>query len=330
MIRIVLDCMGGDNSPKAHVEGAILASKENKDLYIILVGKSKEILRELSKYEFDKNKINIVDAEDIIYSYDEPVKSIRSKKRSSLVVALNELIDKDYDGIVSTGNSGAFLVGCLFTVGKIKGVFRPALAPIIDRENGRFILLDSGANVDCDVKNIVQFADLGRLYYEILFKKDNPTVKLLNIGTEKNKGNSVIRKAYDQLMNDPNINFKGNLEARDIFKDDTNVVVCDGFIGNIALKIMEGTSKHIISLAIKDISKNFLYKIVEKIVPSFLNRVKGKYDYKKYGGAVFLGVKKVCVKSHGNSNEITIKNSINTAFKLVNEKIISSIEKLYL
>lgn len=330
MVRIVLDCMGGDNSPKAHVEGAVLALRENKDLYIILVGKSKEILRELNKYKFDKDKVDIIDADDIIYSDDEPVNSIRTKLKSSLVVALNELVDKNYDAIVSTGNSGAFLVGCLFIIGKIKGVVRPALAPIISREHGKFILLDSGANVDCNVKNIIQFADFGRLYYKILFNVDNPTVKLLNIGTEGNKGNSIIRKAYEELSNDPNINFKGNLEARDIFDDDVNVIVCDGFVGNIALKIIEGTSRYVMSVAIKDISNFFLYKMIKRILPSFFEKIRKKYDYKKYGGAVFLGVKKVCIKSHGDSNQIAIKNSIDTAFKLADKKIIDLLEKLYL
>ncbi|AID44577.1 fatty acid/phospholipid synthesis protein PlsX [Candidatus Arthromitus sp. SFB-mouse-Japan] len=330
MVRIVLDCMGGDNSPKAHVEGAILALKCNKYLHIILVGNSEEILQELNKYKFDKDKVDIIDARDIIYGYDDPVNSIRTKLKSSLVVALNELVDKDYDAIVSTGNSGAFLAGCLFIIGKIKGVARPALAPIISREHGRFILLDSGANVDCNVKNIIQFADFGRLYYKILFNERNPIVKLLNIGTEGNKGNSVIRKAHEELSNDPNINFKGNLEARDIFNDDANVIVCDGFVGNIALKIIEGTSKYVMSVAIKDISNFFLYKIAKRIMPSFFEKIRTKYDYRKYGGAVFLGVKKVCVKSHGDSNEIAIKNSIDTAFKLVDEKIISLLEKLCL
>ena len=278
MVRIVLDCMGGDNSPKAHVEGAILALKCNKYLHIILVGNSEEILQELNKYKFDKDKVDIIDARDIIYGYDDPVNSIRTKLKSSLVVALNELVDKDYDAIVSTGNSGAFLAGCLFIIGKIKGVARPALAPIISREHGRFILLDSGANVDCNVKNIIQFADFGRLYYKILF----------------------------------------------------NVIVCDGFVGNIALKIIEGTSKYVMSVAIKDISNFFLYNIAKRIMPSFFEKIRTKYDYRKYGGAVFLGVKKVCVKSHGDSNEIAIKNSIDTAFKLVDEKIISLLEKLCL
>lgn len=324
MVNIVLDCMGGENSPKDLVKGAVLALNENENINVILVGKDEKIVYELKKYKFDKNRVDIINANDVIEGNDEPVKAMRMKKNSSLIVALNEIVNKNYDAIVSTGNSGAFLAGCLFLVGRIKGVNRAALAPIINSENNKFILLDAGANVDCKVIDFVQFAKIGSVYYKILFGEQNPIVKLLNIGIESNKGNFIVKKVYDELLNDKSINFKGNIEARYIMNDDVNVVVCDGFVGNIVLKTIEGTSKYIISKLKDDINKSFIYKIGKKI---FFNSVKNKYDYQKYGGAIFLGVKKICIKSHGNSNEIAIKNSIDMAYKLNSRDFIGVLEK---
>lgn len=330
MANIVLDCMAGDNSPVAHVKGAVLALRDTDDLNLILVGKNVEILQELKKYKYDKNRVSIVEAKDIIYPNDEPVRSIRTKNQSSLVVALNEIVKENYDAIISTGNSGAFLAGCLFIVGKIKGIDRPALAPIINREHGRFVLLDVGANVDCDAENLVQFAEFGRLYYKILFNEENPSVKLLNIGTEENKGNTVVKKAYEKLSVKKDINFMGNVEARDIFSDDSHVIVCDGFVGNVVLKTIEGTSKYLLSSGVRCMSNNFLYRMIKVSFSSLLSKFKDRYDYQKYGGAIFLGAKKLCIKSHGNSNEIAIKNSIVTAYELTNKGFISSLEKFYL
>lgn len=324
MVNIVLDCMGGENSPNNLVKGVVLALNENKNINIILVGKDEKIIYELKKYKFDKNRVDIINANDVIEGNDEPVKAMRMKKNSSLIVALNEIVNKNYDAIVSTGNSGAFLAGCLFLVGRIKGVNRAALAPIINSKNNKFILLDAGANVDCKVVDFVQFAKIGSVYYKILFGEQNPIVKLLNIGVESNKGNFIVKRVYDELLNDNSINFKGNIEARYIMDDDVNVVVCDGFVGNIVLKTIEGTSKYIMSKLKDDMNKSFIHKIGKKI---FFSIVKNKYDYQKYGGAIFLGVKKICIKSHGNSNEIAIKNSIDMAYKLNSRNFIEVLEK---
>lgn len=327
MVNIVLDCMGGENSSQDLVKGAVLALKDKRDLKLILVGEEKEIERELERYSFDAQRIEIVHANDIIFGTDEPVKAIRTKKNSSLVVALNELVIKNYDAIISTGNSGAFLAGCLFIVGRIDGVNRPALSPILNGSEGNFILLDAGANVDCKVDDYLQFAKLGSVYYKTLFDKEEPVVKLLNIGTEENKGNSIVKKAYVELSNCNEINFDGNIEARNIMDEKVDVVVCDGFIGNITLKTIEGTSKHVISRLKGDISKSNFYKFGGKLILKLFSKIKDKYDYKKFGGAIFLGVKKICIKSHGNSNEFAIKNSIDMAYKLHSKNFIQDLQK---
>ena len=327
MVNIVLDCMGEENSSQDLVKGAVLALKDKKDLKLILVGEESKIKKELKKYSFDTYRIEIIHANDVIFGTDEPVKSIRTKKDSSLVVALSELVSKNYDAVISTGNSGAFLAGCLFIVGRISGVNRPALAPILNGSEGKFILLDAGANVDCKVDDYIQFAKLGSVYYKTLFDKEYPVVKLLNIGTEENKGNFIIKKVYVELSNYDGINFNGNLEVRNIMDERVDVVICDGFIGNITLKTIEGTSKYVISRLRGDISKSIFYKFGGKLILKIFSKVKDKYDYRKFGGAIFLGVRKICIKSHGNSNEFAIKNSIDMAYKLHSKNFIQDLQK---
>lgn len=330
MANIVLDCMGADNSPYAQVKGGILALQSNKNLNLILVGRYSEIRDELDRHKFKSGRIEIVDAQDVILGYDEPVKAIRSKKDSSLVVAISELLKREYDAIISTGNSGAFLAGCMFNVGKFNGIHRPALAPVITVGENRFILLDVGANVDCDANNLVQFGEMGSIYYRILFDKESPSVHLLNIGTESIKGNSVVKSAYREMSNTSDINFKGNIEARDIFNIKSDVIVCDGFVGNVALKIIEGTSKYILDSSMSNMGNWFFNKAVKNLTKPFVKKMKNKYDYQKYGGAIFLGMKKICIKSHGSSNEIAIKASIDTAIRLIDKNLTGIMENNYL
>ncbi len=323
MVSVVLDCMGGDNSPYAHVKGAVLALNENKNLKLILVGDGEKINFELGKYKFDKDRIHVVFANNVVLGDEEAVKSIRSKKDSSIVISLFQLIENNYDAVISTGNTGAFLAGCLFHVGRIKGVMRPALAPIINTDKRKFILLDAGANVDCKAVELIQFAKLGNIYYKIMFDVQRPIVKLLNIGVEKNKGNSVIKNVYEELSKDNNINFCGNVEARDIMNDDSNIIICDGFVGNVTLKTIEGVVNYLIDKVEKISKRIFFLKIVRTLSMNF----KRKYDYKKFGGAIFLGLNKICIKSHGNSNELAIKNSINMAYNLQSRNFIENLEK---
>lgn len=326
MINIVLDCMGGEKLPGDLVNGALMALNENENINIILVGRYEKFKFELKKNKFDRNRIEFVDAPDIVYGNDEPVKVLKTKKKSSLVISLNEVLKKNYDAIISTGNTGAFLAGCIFLIGRIDGITRPVLAPIINGESD-FVLLDAGANVDCKVEDFLNFAKIGSIYYEILFDKLNPIVKLLNIGEENNKGNYTVKKAYKELLKFEDINFKGNIESRYLMNDNADVVVCDGFVGNITLKTLEGTSKYLISRIKKDINNSFFYKIGSKIFFNNFKNIKEKYDYKKYGGAAFLGVEKICIKSHGNSNCYAIKNSINLAYKLSLNNFVDNFKK---
>lgn len=328
MKNIVLDCMGAENSPHEFVKGAIGAINDIEKVNIILVGRCKDIIEELKKYKYDKSRIEIVDAEETILGEDSPVNSIHMKKKSSLIVGVNEILNKNYDAIISAGNSGAFLAACVLLIGKIEGVNRPALAPVLEIGDRKFILLDAGANVDCKVNNLLQFAKFGSIYYKGLFNKKNPEVKLLNIGVESNKGNILIKNTYNELMKDSSINFKGNIEARQIMSENVDVIVCDGFVGNVALKVMEGVGEYIVSQINSNMNKSYLYKFSKKIFSNFFNGLKNKYDYQKYGGAAFIGVKKICIKAHGSANEVAIKNSINTAYRLSCNNFIENLEKV--
>lgn len=327
MKSIVLDCMGAENSPHDFVKGAIGAINEISNLKIILVGKIEEIACELEKYKYDKNRIKVINAEEIILGDDLPVNSIQMKKNSSLIIAINEMLNNNYDGMVSAGNSGAFLAACIFLIGRIKDINRPALAPILTFGNRNTILLDAGANVDCKVNNLLQFAKIGSIYYKVLFGKINPEVKLLNIGTESNKGNLIIKNTYEELTKYKEINFKGNIEARNIMSEHVDVIVCDGFIGNITLKVMEGVGKHVFTDIKHKVNRSVLFNIFKKTFSNLYKSLKSKYDYQKYGGAILLGVKKICIKAHGSANYISIRNSINTAYKLSCNNLIENLEK---
>ena len=327
MKNIVLDCMGADNSPHDFVKGAIGALDEIQNLHIILVGNKDDIQKELNKYKCDKSRISIVDAKDVILGEDSPVKAIQRKKDSSLIVGINELLNKNYDGIISAGNSGAFLAACVMLIGKIEGVNRPALAPVLHIGNKKIILLDAGATVDCKVNNLLEFAKIGSIYYRELFNKKNPEVKLLNIGEESTKGNCVVKNTYNELLNDTSINFKGNIEARNIMSENVDVIVCDGFVGNVTLKVMEGVGTYFLQEINSNLNKIYLYKILKKFFSKFCTKLKNKYDYQKQGGAFFVGVKKICIKAHGSSNHISIKNSIEMAYKLSFKNFVENLEK---
>lgn len=326
MTNIVLDCMGGETYAESLVNGAMSALDKNEDLNLIIVGKYEKFKFEIKRWDKFKNRIEVIDVPNIIEGNDDPVKSIKTKKDSSLVISLETVIKKNYDAVVSTGNTGAFLAGCIFLIGRIGKIKRPALAPVINGKN-KFVLLDSGANVDCDVEEFFEFSKMGSIYSKILFKKCDPIVKLLNIGEESGKGNRIIKSVYEELLNSDEINFKGNIEARYLLSDDVDVVVCDGFVGNIVLKTMEGTSKYLVSKIGDEINKSFLYRLGSKLFLNNFNGIRRRYDYQRQGGAVFLGVKKICIKAHGNSNSFSIKNSIELAHKLSSLDFVEEFEK---
>ncbi len=325
---IVLDAMGGDNAPFEIIKGAILALKENKDINLILVGKEDIIKEELIKYDYDKTRISIQNATEIIKSSEVPTKAIRAKKDSSIVIGLKLLKEEKAKAFISAGSTGAVLTGATFITKRIKGIERPALATLIPTENRKYVfLMDVGANMDCKPPFLVQFAKMGQIYMENVIGIKNPTVGLVNVGTEKEKGDTLSKETFELLENDKTINFAGNIEAREIIAGKMDVVVCDGFVGNVILKLCEGVAKSVSSLIKKEINSKFIYKLGGLIATGAFNNIKEIFDYDSIGGAPFLGLKGLVVKAHGSSNAKAIKNAINQCYKFINADIVSKIEK---
>lgn len=307
-MRVVVDGMGGDNSPQAIVEGCVLAQKEY-GVDIIITGPKEKIEAELAKYEYNKSAISVLDATEVISTNEAPVKALKTKKDSSLVKALELVKSGEADAVVSAGSTGAFLAGCTLIVKRIKGISRPALAPVMPGKNGPFMIIDAGANADCKPQYLTQFAQMGKVYFENVLGVENPSVGLVNIGEEEEKGNELTKVAY-QLLKEEDINFVGNIEPRDIPKGKVNVLVCDGFVGNTVLKMYEGVAETILSEIKAEIMGSFVTKIGGVMLAPVFKRFKKHYDYKEYGGAAFLGVNGICIKAHGSSDARALKNAI--------------------
>lgn len=310
-MKIAIDGMGGDNAPAAVVEGAVEAVKEYDDIVLYITGQKEIINSELAKYTYPKDKINVIDAKEVISPEEHPVMALRKKKDSSIVKALNLVKEGICDGIISGGSTGAFLAGCTLIVGRIKGIERPALAPIMPGRRGNFMIVDVGANVDCKPTFLVQFAKMGKIYYQKVFNVKNPTIGLINIGEEEEKGNELTKATFKLLKEEVSINFKGNIEPRDIPTGETNILVSDGFVGNTALKMYEGSASSILGI-IKDevLKSSIISKIGVVLLKPVLKNIMKKFDYKEVGGAPFLGVDGVCIKAHGSSDAKAFKNAI--------------------
>lgn len=323
---IAVDGMGGDLAPKEVIAGCIEALNEFKDLKFLITGPEDLLNKELSNYEYDKNLLSIIDAKEVISSNEPPVMAIRKKKDSSLNKALNLVKSKEADAIISAGSTGAFMAGALFIVGRIKGIDRPALAPIMPGKNSPFMIIDVGANAECKPDNLLQFAAMGKVYFEKILKKDNPSVGLVNIGAEEEKGNELTKAAYT-LLKESNLNFIGNVEPRDIPTGDVNVLVCDGFVGNTVLKMYEGTAFTIFDILKEEIMSSFSTKIGGALLKPVFKNIKKKFDYKEYGGAAFLGVNGICVKAHGSSDKRAFKNAVRQCINYHNNNIIELIKE---
>ncbi|MCY6483981.1 phosphate acyltransferase PlsX [Clostridium aestuarii] len=323
-MRIVVDGMGGDYSPYAVIEGCIQAIKEyNVD--IVVTGPEELINKELDKYQYNKEKITIIDCKEIIENNEHPVMAIRRKKNSSIYKAL-ELVKKgEADAVISAGSTGAFLAGATLIVGRIKGVNRPALAPIMPGKNGPFMVIDCGANAECKPKNLVQFGQMGEVYFENILKIKNPSVGLVNIGSEEEKGNELTKEAH-KLLKECNFNFVGNVEPREIPTGNVNVVVCDGFVGNTILKTYEGVAANIFSTLKEEIMSSTRTKIGGIMLKPVFDKFKKDFDYKEYGGAAFLGVNGICIKAHGSSDAKALKNAIRQAISFHENNIINKIK----
>ena len=318
-MRIAIDVMGSDKGPSVIIEGALDAAKK-QTFDLILVGNEEIIKKELLQHRCDVPNIQIKHASEIIEMRESPSQAIRRKKDSSMVKAVELVKNKEADAVVSAGNTGAYMASAAIYIKTIEGIERPAIAILMPTLSGFSLLLDVGANVDCSPLNLYQFAIMGNEYSKYILKKGNPKVGLLNIGEEEHKGNDLTKKAYEELKKAP-INFVGNIEGRDVFNGKVDVIVCDGFIGNIILKAIEGLGENIFFKLRNELKSSFLSKIGALLSKGAYKNFKKSLDYAEYGGAPFLGINGVCIKAHGNSSSLAIKNSILVAENFVNNHV---------
>lgn len=322
---IAVDGMGGDNSPSEVVKGCVDAINEY-NVNIIITGAEDKIRDEVKKYNFDKDKLEIVDAKEVITNNEHPVMAIRKKKESSLYKALKLVKDGKADGIISAGSTGALMAGATFIIGRIKGIDRVALSPIMPGKNSPFMVSDSGANVDCKPQYLLQFALMGKIYFENILGVKNPSIGLVNIGAEEEKGNELTKAAY-KLLKETDFNFVGNVEPREVSSGDVNVLVCDGFVGNTILKMYEGVATNIFKMLKSEIMSSTKAKIGALLMKDVFDDFKKKFDYTEYGGSPFLGANGIVIKAHGSSNAKAFKNAIRQTKICYENGIIDKISK---
>ena len=329
MVKVALDAMGGDNAPQEIVKGAVLAVNNEKDVFVYLVGKEEAVNAELSKYEYDTQRIEVVNATDVIETGEPPVMAIRRKKESSLVKALTMVKNNEADAFVSAGSSGAILVGGQVIVGRLKGVERPPMAPLIPTATGVSILVDSGANVDARPDFLVQWAKMGSIYMENVVGIKNPRVAIVNVGLEEEKGNKLVKETFPLLKECKDINFIGSIEAREIPNGGADVIVCDAFVGNVILKLYEGLASTLIGKIKGAMMSTLKSKIGALLIKKNLKNTLKTLDASEYGGAPLIGLNGLVVKTHGNAKAKEIKNSIIQCLKFknenINDKIVESI-----
>lgn len=323
LVKVALDAHGGDNAPDVVIQGAIDALNESDNLKIYLVGVKDMIMPKLESMTYDKERLEIVEASEIISMAEPPVAAIRKKKKSSIVLGMQMVRDKEADAFVSCGSTGAVLVGGQVIVGRIKGVDRPPLAPLIPTSKGFSLLIDCGANVDSKPSNLVQFAKMGSVYMEKMLGIENPTVGIVNIGAEEEKGNNLVKDTFPLLKNCSEINFIGSVEARDIPSGFCDVVVCDAFVGNVILKLYEGLGSTLLSVMKESMMSSTRGKIGGALVkPALKERLKS-FTVSEYGGAPLLGLKGLVVKGHGNSTAVEIKNALLQCVKFKESDILN-------
>ncbi len=326
-IIVAVDAMGGDNAPVELVKGAVEAANECDRLIVRLIGDQTIIEKELTNYQYNNAQIEIVHTTEVIETGEHPVEAIRKKKDSSIVVGMKQVKSGDVNAFVSAGSSGAILVGGQTLVGRIKGVERPPLAPLIPTAKGVSLLIDCGANVDAKPSYLVQFAKMGSIYMENIVGIKNPKVAIVNIGAEEEKGNALVKETFPLLKECHDINFVGNIEARDIPNGDADVIVCDAFVGNVILKLYEGLGATLINEIKAGMMSTTKSKIGALLAKPALKKTLKKFDGDTYGGAPLLGLKGLVVKTHGNSRSIEVKNSILNAIKFSDQKINEKIKE---
>ncbi len=323
MFKIAIDAMGGDNAPNEIIKGALDAQKEMEGIEVVLLGQKDIIQKQM---DLHSEKAEIIDCPEVIHTGDKPLVAIRAKKNSSLIKGLLMVKENTADAFVSAGSTGAVFAGALFNVGRIKGVDRPALAAILPTQNGKTILLDIGANADCKDKYLIQFAKMGRTYMKLVEGIDNPTMGLINIGTEEEKGSELYREVNKLMREDESLNFVGNIEPRDALNGAADVLVCDGFTGNVLLKTLEGMAVYLFKNIKAELYKNIFTKLAAAVLKNGFKNVKIKIDHKEYGGTPLLGVQGCVIKAHGSSDAYSFKRAIMQAVNYL-EKDITNVIK---
>jgi phosphate acyltransferase len=327
IMKIALDAMGGDHAPAAVVDGCLMALKEYPDIHISLFGKQTEIEHCLGQNQFDKSRLSIVPCSEVITNHEHPVEAIKGKKDASMVRAFQSLSEGNSDVFVSAGNTGAVLAGAILIVRRIRGIKRPGLSPILPTMTGNGVLLiDCGANVDCRPEHLAQFAVMGSIYMEKVMGVSEPRVGLVNNGAEAEKGSELTKASFELLQRMP-IRFTGNCEGRDAFSGEFDVIVTDGFVGNVLLKTTEGVGMMLTKLLKNELKSNLRSKIGALLCMPALRNFKSKIDYTEYGGAPLLGISGGVIKAHGSSDAKAIKNSIRQARQYVLSGVTERIEE---
>ncbi|MGE8204119.1 phosphate acyltransferase PlsX [Heyndrickxia sp. NPDC080065] len=323
-MKIAIDAMGGDNAPKEIILGVNKAIKEFNDIEIILIGKEKEI----KQYLENSARVEIVHTDEVIEATDEPVRAVRRKKNASMVLMAQAVADGKADACISAGNTGALMAAGLFIVGRINGIERPALAPTLPTIDGQgFVMLDLGANAEAKPEHLLQYAIMGSIYAEKVRGISKPRVGLLNIGTEEKKGNELTKQAFQLLKEESNIHFVGNVESRELLQGPADVVVTDGFTGNMVLKSIEGTAGSVFSLLKKVFTSNVKTKLAAGLVKNELKGLKNMMDYTEYGGAGLFGLNAPVIKAHGSSNANALYNAVRQAREMANHHVSSIIKE---
>lgn len=324
-MKLIIDAFGGDLAPIEIIKGSVQALSENPSLEIIFTGDEGRIKQELSQYEDFGSRVRIVHAPELISMDEPPVNAIKQKRNSSLVVGLELLKDREGDAFITCGSTGATLSGALLRVGRIKGVLRPALAPMLPNHDKGVLLIDCGANMDCKAAHLEQFAVMGDIYMKDVVGLENPKIGLANVGVEDEKGNELTHAVFPLLKGRTDINFIGNIEGRDVFTT-VDVVVSDGFAGNLLLKSVEGTAGYIMGILKTEFTSTLRGKLGAALLMKSLKRIKKRMDYTEYGGAPLLGINGIVLKGHGSSNAKAVNSTIRQGIKMINADIVNKIK----
>ncbi len=328
-MKIAVDCMGSDKGPEVMVKGAIAGANKYSDVELVLVGKSDKIQSILNNLEIDNLSITIHNTTQVIKNEDKPIVAVRAKKDSSMVVASRMVSSKEVDAFITAGSTGAYLTAGLLVIGRIKGIRRPALSAIIPSyitNNKEALLIDCGANMDATSDDLYNYAIMGEIYSRELMDRKHPRISLLNVGLEEGKGNKLVKETYVKLK-ESELNFIGNIEARTVFNGETDVVVCDGFSGNVAIKTFEGAAKALMGKLKEAIMSGIKSKIGALLLKSNLEAMKEDLDYNQYGGGVLLGLKGIAVKCHGSATELAVEVAFGQTYDMVKKNLVETIEK---